>query len=84
MIDLLVPLEAFTTLQDAAMRRLKMMTQSSINTGHFLDEVSHSKASGLPMLIRYLGQIGLDYHADEFLYKAVELAVIAELRDIKQ
>ncbi|CAK1365973.1 unnamed protein product [Cercospora beticola] len=81
--DLLVPLEAFTTLQDAAMRRLKMMTQSSINTGHFLDEVSHSKASGLPMLIRYLGQIGLDYHTDEFLYKAVELAVIAELRDIK-
>ncbi|PPJ51825.1 hypothetical protein CBER1_09772 [Cercospora berteroae] len=81
--DLLVPLESFTTLQDAAMRRLKMMTQSSINTGHFLDEAMHSKASGLPMLIRYLGQIGLDYHADEFLYKAVELAVIAELRDIK-
>ncbi|KAF2211972.1 hypothetical protein CERZMDRAFT_68227 [Cercospora zeae-maydis SCOH1-5] len=81
--DLQVPLEAFTTLQDAAMRRLRLMTQSAINTAHFLNEVSHSKASGLPTLIQYLGQIGLDYHADDFLYKSVELAVISELRDIK-
>ena len=82
-IDLGVPLASFMDLQNAAMRRLRLMTQSAVNTGTLLDEVHTSKASGLPSLIRYLGQIGLDYHFDPFLYAAVELAVIAELRDIK-
>ncbi|USW59560.1 Putative RNA-dependent RNA polymerase, eukaryotic-type [Septoria linicola] len=81
--DLGVPYQAFADLQDTAMKHLRMMTQSAVNTGHFLDEVSHSRASGLSTLIRYLGQIGLDYHFDHFLYSAVELAVIAELRDLK-
>lgn len=81
--DLGVPLPSFMDLQNAAMHRLRLMTQSAINTGTLLDEVHTSKASGLPSLIRYLGQIGLDYHLEPFLYAAVELAIIAELRDIK-
>lgn len=60
------------------------MTGSAINTAHFL-ETAHlsTRATGAASLIQKLGQIGLDYHADTFLYRVVEMTVVAKLRDIK-
>lgn len=81
--DLNVPYDVFKELQDKAIDRLRKMTGSATNTATLLDEIGSSKASGLPLLIRYLGQIGLDYHADPFLYSVVELAVVSELRSLK-
>lgn len=80
--DLEVPSQAFFDLQTAAMSRLRFMTESAINTGLFLRE-SVAQATHISSLIWHLGQIGLDYHDDQFLYSVVEMAVVTELRDLK-
>ncbi|KAM0717022.1 hypothetical protein Q7P37_006874 [Cladosporium fusiforme] len=80
--DLEVPTQAFLDLQIAAMSRLRFMTESSINTALFLRE-SASQSTQISALIDRLGQVGLDYHHDQFLYSVVEMAVVTELRDLK-
>lgn len=80
--DLKIPAEVFYDLQDAAMGRLRFMTESSINTSLFLRH-SVSRATDVHSLIRYLSEIGLDYHHDPFLYSVVEMAVVNELRGLK-
>ncbi|CAK4030745.1 RNA-dependent RNA polymerase 1 [Lecanosticta acicola] len=81
--DLGIGMQVFLDLQRDAMDHLRKMTQSSINTALFLEEAEGIKATRLPSLIRHLGQIGHDYHQDEFLYQVVEMAVVSKLRDFK-
>lgn len=81
--DLGVPCAAFTELQAMAINKLQGMTESSINTAHLLEEVQSPKATKLPALIRHLGQLGLDYQRDEFLWKVVQMSVVAQLRAVK-
>ena len=70
----------FMRLQEKAIKDLRLMTESCINTAHFLEQAECTRATRLPDLVRYLGHLGLDYHQDDFLYKVVELQVVSKLR----
>ena len=60
--DLGIHAQGFLDLQAAAMRQLREMTDSPINTATFLENgVECCRATRMPSLIRQLGQIGLDY-----------------------
>lgn len=83
MEDIGVQSETFMDLQQTAVDALRCMTAGSVNTETFLEEASISKATHVPSLIATLGNIGIDYHADKFLYGVVEMAVVTKLRDIK-
>jgi hypothetical protein len=80
--DLEVPAQAFLDLPEAVRRRLRCMTETSINTGRLLIQ-SISQASQVSSLIRHLGGAGFDYHENTFLTNIVEMAVVTELRDLK-
>jgi hypothetical protein len=81
--DLDVPLESFMTLQDRAVKRLRMMTTNTFNASLLLNETQTSKAARLPGLLEMLSDIGFEYHDDTFLRGVVEMAVITKLREIK-
>jgi len=81
--DLGVGTQAFFDLQEAATRRLRLMTDAPINTGLLLKQSTISQASQISSLIWHLGEAGFDYHDDSFLYGVVQLAVVTELRDLK-
>lgn len=81
--DLWVAPTTFLDLQSVAVDRLRQRTNDSVNTSNFLEEMESRNAAHMPSLIRQLGQIGLDYHRDHFLYSVVEISVAAKLRDIK-
>lgn len=81
--DLGIDRAVFMDLQKKETDRLRLMTGSAINTATFLEESECTKATRMPSLIHLLGQIGLDYHHDPFLYRVVEAAVVMKLRDVK-
>jgi hypothetical protein len=81
--DLGVGSQAFIDLQEAATRRLRLMTDTSINTGLLLKQSTISQASQISSLIWHLGEAGFGYHDDIFLSSVVQLAVATELRDLK-
>ncbi|KAK4549268.1 hypothetical protein LTR36_007727 [Oleoguttula mirabilis] len=73
----------FMELQQLAMDKLRCMTTSAINTATLLEDTESPKTTRLPELIKALGEIGLDYHQDHFLYGVVEMAVVIKLGEIK-
>ena len=81
--DLWIPASVFLDLQGVAVSKLRDMTTSAINAATFLDDISATKATRIPQLLKDLGFIGLQYQQDDFLYSIVEMAVIAQLREIK-
>lgn len=81
--DLGIPLRVFIDLQNRFKDKLTRMTISAANTAAFLEDTESLSTTKFPSLIRYIGQVGLDYHADSFLYSVVEMAVISKLRDVK-
>jgi hypothetical protein len=81
--DLDVPLQAFMTLQDRAVEKLRMMTTSTINASFPLNDTQTDKAARLPSLLEMLSNVNLEYHDDSFLRGVVEMAVITKLRDIE-
>lgn len=81
--DLGVGTQAFFDLQEAATSRLRLMTDTPINTGFLLKQSTISQASQVSSLIWHLGEAGFDYHHDNFLSSVVQLAVVTELRDLK-
>lgn len=81
--DLGIPTTAFMDLQNRFKEKLTKMTLSAVNTAVFLQDTESPSATRFPSLIRYIGQVGLDYHTDEFLYGVVEMAVVSKLRDVK-
>lgn len=81
--DLGIPNSVFQDLQDAAIDKLRRMTDSPINTASLLREVQNPKATKLPTLIQHLGQLGLDYQQDDFLWKVVQMMVVSQLGAVK-
>lgn len=81
--DLGVPISVFMDLQNTPKEKLTKMTLSANNTAAFLEDTESPSATKLPSLIRYIGQTGLDYHADPFLYSVVEMTVVSKLREVK-
>lgn len=81
--DLGIESHVFMDLQNRFKDTLTQMTTSAVNTANWLETIECSGATKLPSLIRYIGQIGLDYRVDPFLYSIVEMAVVAKLRDVK-
>jgi hypothetical protein len=80
--DLGVPSQVFLDLQSDVIAKLRYMTESPVNTAFFLRQ-SVPQATKISSLIEHLGEAGLDYHDDVFLYSVVELAVVTDLRDLK-
>lgn len=80
--DLGLPPQVLFDLQDAAIEKLRRMTESPINTAIFLRQ-SIPQATQISSLIWHLAETGLDYHDDSFLYSVTEMAVVTELRDLK-
>ena len=81
--DLGVPYESFEALQKEAVEQLRITTLSPVNASTFLDRNHVSRAAHLPWLIRKLHYIDLDFSEDDFLRNTLELAVLAQLREIK-
>lgn len=78
-----VPASVFLTHQARCIDRLRKITSSAVNTRGFLEENSVGQAIHLPWLIEKMRYISLDFRADSFLRNAVELIVLAQLRQIK-
>jgi len=70
-------------LQKVSVDVLRVMTGNATNTSHLLEQTDNTKATRVSSLLYKLGQVGLDYHQDPFLYRVVEMTVIMKLRDIK-
>ena len=81
--DLGVPPKAFLDLQANAIDDLRMTTKNPINSANFLQRKDIGKAARLPWLLRKVQAIGLQFDEDDFLRNALELAVLAELRELK-
>ncbi|KAL9104862.1 MAG: hypothetical protein Q9163_000248 [Psora crenata] len=81
--DLGVEHQAFLTLQAAAVRRLRMTTESAINASTFLQRNEIGQAAKLPWLVRKICDIGFSFANDDFLRNALELAVLVQLRELK-
>ena len=81
--DLAVPAEAFLSLQDQAVERLRTITQSPINASSFLRRISVGKSARLPYLVEKLERIGISYTNDQFLKQVLEVCILVELRELK-
>lgn len=81
--DLGIQRGVFMALQTVAVDQLRIMTRSAVNTAHFLEQADTTRATRAPYLICRLGQMGLDYRQDPFLYRVVMMTVVTKLRDIK-
>lgn len=75
--------EWFVEQQKKALRILKGVTATAINTSTFLRYQSVGISMGLPKLIKQLHRMGIDYRRDNFLRSAVEHVVLRELRLLK-
>lgn len=73
----------FIEQQKKALRILKGVTATAINTSTFLRYQSIGISMGLPKLIKQLHRMGIDYRRDNFLRSAVEHVVLRELRLLK-
>ncbi|KAI4955654.1 hypothetical protein J4E91_001515 [Alternaria rosae] len=81
--DLRIPAENFKAVQDEAVAELKLMTEHPLNAASLL-EYSHSgDLARVPSLFRRMNEMGLSFHADNFLTDIVEVAAMSSLRDIK-
>jgi hypothetical protein len=81
--DLGVPERAFLHLQEEAVEKLRMTTQSPVNAATFLQRNFIGKAARLPWLVRKLQDLDILFHEDDFLRNALELAVLIQLRELK-
>ncbi|KAF2717260.1 RdRP-domain-containing protein [Polychaeton citri CBS 116435] len=81
--DLGVPDRVFLELQSIAVNQLKVMTMSPTNTITYLDSTPVPKAVQLGTLIRLLRNIDLNYHEDAFLYRVIEMSLVAKLQEMK-
>lgn len=81
--DLGVGHEVFLDLQAEAVEQLRSTTLSPANAASFLQRNLIGKAARLPWLIRKLNGLGLPFQEDDFLNKALEMAVLVQLRELK-
>ena len=81
--DLGVEVEAFMTLQQDEVSRLRATADSSINVASFLERNDIGKPLSLPWLFENLFFMGIPALEDHFLWAAVEVAIITRLRTLK-
>lgn len=81
--DLGVPESAFLNLQDVAVEKLRMTTESPVNAANFLQRNYIGKAARLPWLVRKLLDLNIHFNEDDFLRNVLELAVLIQLRELK-
>lgn len=81
--DLGVPARAFHDLQDAAVEKLRMTTESPVNAANFLQRNLIGKAAKLPWLIRKMVDLDIMFSDDNLLRNTLELAVLVQLRELK-
>lgn len=82
--DMGVPRMWFLKQQAAALQKLQLVTAHISNTAGFLKRQGVADLVGFPRLIRHLESIGIDYKRDQFMRSVVEVAVLRELRLMKQ
>ncbi|KAF2086223.1 RNA-directed RNA polymerase [Saccharata proteae CBS 121410] len=70
-------------LQASAVETLRRVTTSPVNAANYLEAHHIGKAARIPSLIRMLEDIGLTFNDDDFLERVVEIAALAQLRDLK-
>ena len=83
MEDLWVDPGVFIELQNAAVERLRRTTLSAVNAASFLERKLVGKTAQVLWLIRKFHFTGFEFLEDAFLRGVVELAVLAQLRDLK-
>ena len=81
--DLGVPKASFMDLQQEEIDLLRSVGESPLDAAEFLEKVNIAKSVRLPWLLKKLSALGLDYFNDNFLRRAVELAVLIKLRELK-
>ncbi len=81
--DLGVKEDAFLNLQNIAIDELRATTRSAANAAKFLTRHSIGVAAKLSWLIRKIWEMGLHFSDDFFLQSTLELAVLAQLRELK-
>ncbi|KAJ4365647.1 hypothetical protein N0V83_008267 [Neocucurbitaria cava] len=81
--DLGVPVSSFKSVQDEAVRTLKLITEHPLSAASFLQFSGSAVFAKIPTLFELMNQIGLSFHADQFLTDVVEVAAMAWLRSIK-
>ena len=81
--DLGVPISAFHELQTAAVRKLRRITKSPINTADFLQRNDVGIAANLPWLFEQVYYMGLPIFEDRFLWSIIEMTMLINLRELK-
>jgi len=81
--DMGTPPSAFLDLQQNAISTLRHITTHPINAARFLETNTIGVAARMPMLIRSLNAIGMNFRDDRFLRDVVELAALIGVRTIK-
>jgi RNA dependent RNA polymerase len=81
--DLGVARDLFLELQREEVESLRQTVRSPQQAAIFLDQSHTAKSTRLPWLITVLNSLGLHYVHDSFLKRAVELAILMKLRDLK-
>jgi hypothetical protein len=81
--DMGVEDQFFLDLQAKEVRRLRAITENTINASTFLERQSVGEPFHLPWLITALANLNLDFRADGFLRDTVELTLLSELRKLK-
>lgn len=74
---------AMLELQATAVKRLTDITDSPLNAAIYLETNHFATSPRLPLLIRFLDDIGLDYRNDRFLSRCLEITTLVQLRDLK-
>lgn len=81
--DMGVEDQFFLELQAKEVKRLRDITENTINASTFLKRQSVGEPFHLPWLILALADRNLDFRADGFLRDTVELTLLSELRKLK-
>jgi hypothetical protein len=81
--DLGVPAQPFIDLQQSEIDRLRVTAQSPQLASNFLQRSNVGHAAKLPWLIKVIDTLGLSFSQDNFLRRAIELAVLFQLRELK-
>ena len=75
--------ESFLALQQQALSSLRETLTSTIKAAKFLEDNHFGLSARLPALLRFLHRLVHDYKEDDFLQKAVEMAMMTTLRELK-
>ncbi|KAI9830423.1 MAG: hypothetical protein M1838_005811 [Thelocarpon superellum] len=81
--DLGVPQQNFMHLQQDEIDRLRKASSTPLAAAAFLERLNLPSSIRLPWLLRELHRLGGHFSDDDFLRRAVELAFLVRLRDLK-